>query len=304
MKAKESIEEYCQLAGQQWPAPSQIAAYRIAADASLASAFPHIRRDFYKVKLLRHADGVLRYGDQSVVVKGDVLLFVNPHLPYSWQQVGAPHTGYVCLFTEQFVTPHLKTASVGYSPLFRVGEAPALQLPTVVADRLSQLFEHLLQELQSEYAGRYELASSYLHVLLHEALKLLPVPALAPGTAAARLSAQFLAQLERQFPVVSPQHPLVMRTVADYAQCLGVHPNHLNKALKEATGKTTSEHLAGRLTDEARMLLHHSDWTLAEIGYCLGFEHPANFAAFFKKQTGQPPIAYRRQLGASAVAIA
>lgn len=104
--------------------------------------------------------------------------------------------------------------------------------------------------------------------------------------------------------MVSPQRPLAMRTVAEYAQYLGVHPNHLNKALKEATGKTTSEHLAGRLTDEARMLLHHSDWTLAEIGYCLGFEHPANFASFFKKQTGQPPAAYRRQLRAAAVAIA
>ena len=65
----------------------------------------------------------------------------------------------------------------------------------------------------------------------------------------------------------------------------------------------TTGHLAARLADEARALLRHSNWTLAEIGYCLGFEHPANFAAFFKQQVGQPPQAYRRQAAASATVI-
>ncbi|MGI4834907.1 MAG: helix-turn-helix domain-containing protein [Janthinobacterium lividum] len=303
MHTKESIKEYCRLAGRQWPAASHIAAYRIAASASLASSFPHVRRDFYKVKLLRQADGILHYGDQQAAIKGDALIFVNPHLPYSWQQVGGPHTGYTCLFTEQFITPHLKTASVAYSPLFRAGSVPVLLLPPALADRLSQLFEQLLAELNSEYAGRYELASSYLHLLLHEALKLRPVPARALGPAAARLSAQFLALLERQFPMASPRHSLGLRNAGEYARQLGVHPNHLNKALKEATGQTTTQHLAGRLADEARALLHHSNWTLAEIGYCLGFEHPANFAVFFKKQAGQPPQAYRRQALANSTAI-
>jgi AraC-like DNA-binding protein len=238
---------------------------------------------------------VLRYGDQQVAVSGDALLFINPHLAYSWQQEGALHTGYYCLFTESFITAGLKTASVASSPLFRVGSVPVLPLAVEAADRLSGLFEELMRELDSDYTGRYEVASSYLHLLLHKALKLIPTPTLPLGTAAARLGAQFLDLLERQFPLASPQHALALRTAGEYAHQLGVHPNHLNKALKEVTGKTTTEHLAGRLADEARALLHHSDWTLAEIGYCLGFEHPANFAAFFKKQTGQPPHAYRRQ---------
>lgn len=303
MQTRESPEEYAQVAGRPWPAASPIAAYRLAAGASRAEAFAHIRRDFYKLKLLRHADGVLHYGTRQVAVQGDALLFVNPQLPHSWQPVGSPYEGYVCLFTEQFVTPQLKTASVGHSPLFRVGAVPVLPLPAAVADRLGQLFEQLLQELDSDYANRYEVASSYLHLIIQEAMRLCPAPEVAPGTAAVRLSARFLALLERQFPVTSPQRPLALRTAAEYAQQLAVHPNHLNKALKQATGKTTTEHLAARLADEARALLHHSNWSPAEIGYCLGFGHPANFAVFFKKQTGQPPAAYRRQ-AAHSYAIA
>jgi AraC family transcriptional activator of pobA len=42
-------------------------------------------------------------------------------------------------------------------------------------------------------------------------------------------------------------------------------------------------------------LLLHSSWDIAEIGYCLGFEHASNFNIFFKKQTGQTPNHFRRQ---------
>ncbi|AMR28238.1 hypothetical protein A0257_14845 [Hymenobacter psoromatis] len=304
MNTKESLADYCRLAGRPWPAASPIAAYRLEPGTSRAAAFPHIRRDFYKVKLVRGASGVLRYGDQQVAVRGDALLLVNPRLPYSWEPVGPPYVGYVCLFTEQFITPHLKTAGVAHAPLFRAGAVPVLPLLPEEADRLGRLFEQLLAELDSEYVGRYELASSYLHVILHEPLKRLPTPAPPPGTAAARLSARFAELLERQFPLASPHQTLALRQAGEYARQLGVHANHLNKALKQTTGQITTDYLAARLADEARALLHHSDWTLAEIGYCLGFEHPTNFAAFFKKQTGQPPLAYRRQGRVLAAAIA
>ena len=162
MKITESLVEYSRLAGHEWPVFNQITAYRLAPATSRAATFAHIRRDFYKLKLLRQADGVLRYGDQQVAVQGDALLFVNPQLPHSWQSVGDPYAGYVCLFARQFVTPHLKTARVAHSPLFSVGAVPVLPLPAAVADHLSQLFEGLLHTLASDYAGRYEVASSYL----------------------------------------------------------------------------------------------------------------------------------------------
>jgi AraC family transcriptional activator of pobA len=44
---------------------------------------------------------------------------------------------------------------------------------------------------------------------------------------------------------------------------------------------------------EARALLQHTDWPVNLIGYCLGFEEPAHFSHFFKKNTGLPPLAVR-----------
>jgi AraC family transcriptional activator of pobA len=74
---------------------------------------------------------------------------------------------------------------------------------------------------------------------------------------------------------------------------LSVHVNHLNRAIRITTGKTTTEHIFDRLISEAKALLKHTNWNISEIGYCLGFEEPAHFNHFFKKQTSLTPSAFR-----------
>ncbi|OUJ72309.1 helix-turn-helix domain-containing protein [Hymenobacter crusticola] len=294
MNSPETIFEYAQQYGREWPAAGQVSAYRIE-DVASPSAFPHIRRDFYKVKLLCGAEGVLAYADQRVVVQDCALVFVNPLIPYSWQRLSGRETGFVCLFTEEFITPHLRTASVAGSPLFRVGGTPVLFPPPEIARLLRALFEQLLAELHSPYAHKYDLMRNYLQIILHESLKIAPAPpCYQPGTSAARLSTLFLDLLGRQFPLASPQHTLGFKNANEFARQLAVHPNHLNKALKATTGKTTTQHIAEKLIDEAKALLRHSNWSVADISYCLGFEHASNFNSFFKKHTGQPPNAYRK----------
>lgn len=69
--------------------------------------------------------------------------------------------------------------------------------------------------------------------------------------------------------------------------------NHLNKVLKENTGKTTTELITSRLTSEAKILLKQTDWNISEIAFSLGFEELAHFSNFFKKQTSFTPLAFR-----------
>jgi len=99
--------------------------------------------------------------------------------------------------------------------------------------------------------------------------------------------------LERQFPIESAERPLQLRTAQDYAQYLSVHINYLNSAVKEITGKSTTTHIAERITGEAKALLQHTDWNISEIAYALGFEYPTYFNNFFKKRTGAVPKSMR-----------
>jgi AraC-like DNA-binding protein len=112
-------------------------------------------------------------------------------------------------------------------------------------------------------------------------------------TASARVSSLFAELLERQFPIESPHQKLNLRTAKDYAGRLSVHVNHLNKVLKENTGKTTTKIISERLTQEAKILLKQTDWNISEIAYCLGFEEIAHFSNFFRRQTNLSPMAFR-----------
>ncbi|MES2487075.1 MAG: helix-turn-helix domain-containing protein, partial [Bacteroidota bacterium] len=44
---------------------------------------------------------------------------------------------------------------------------------------------------------------------------------------------------------------------------------------------------------EAKILLKHTDWNIAEISNSLGFEEAAHFNNFFKKQTTFTPSKFR-----------
>jgi AraC-like DNA-binding protein len=84
--------------------------------------------------------------------------------------------------------------------------------------------------------------------------------------------------------------------VADYAEAMHLTPNHLNEVIKKNTGKTAKEHIQTRLLMEAQRNALHTDCTLQEITYHLGFKDPAHFSKFFKKQSGLTFQEYRKKV--------
>jgi AraC-like DNA-binding protein len=102
---------------------------------------------------------------------------------------------------------------------------------------------------------------------------------------AQRITSVFLEFLERQFPIESVEHPLQLKTAQDFASNLFVHVNHLNSTVKKITGKSTTTHITDRMIHEARALLQHTNWIVAEIAYALGFEYPTYFNILQKKNS-------------------
>ena len=150
------------------------------------------------------------------------------------------------------------------------------------------------EELASDYAHKYDLLRAYVLELLHLGQKRQPITTLHPAhSAAARLTSRFVELLERQFPLETPQQRVPLRTAKDYADHLAVHVNHLNKVLKDRTGRTTTDLIGSRLAQEAKVLLRQTDWTLWEIADSLGFVDVAHFSHFFRRHAALSPGAYR-----------
>lgn len=251
------------------------------------------RRDFYKISLLL-GQGKLFYGNQEIEINRNALIFFNRNVPYSWEATSESQAGYFCLFTDDFVNDGNRSKNIADYPLFRSDTIPVFFINNDQQKDLFDIFEKMNRELESGYIHKYDLMRNYLDLIIHEAMKMQPSdPNGAHMNGSVRITSLFLELLERQFPIDSPEHKLQLKTAKDYAAKLAIHVNHLNRALKEVTGKTTTEHIIDRVMLHSKVMLRHSNWSITEVAYCLGFEYSAYFNNIFKKQTGITPKSYR-----------
>jgi AraC family transcriptional regulator, transcriptional activator of pobA len=251
------------------------------------------RKDFYKI-CLTTGESLINYSDRSFLMKGTILFFANPNVPYSWETISRSYVGYTCLFSEDFYKPSDRTESLQHSPLFKIGGTPIFEITEEKRDFLNGIFRNMMAEQSTNYTFKDDLIRNYINLIIHEALKLQPAENFDQvKNAAHRITNVFLELLERQFPVESTSRPLKLRTAQDYATTLNLHVNYLNRAVKETTGKSTTTHISERIASEAKALLLHTDWNVADIGYALGFEYPTYFNNFFKRVTGTNPTSLR-----------
>jgi AraC family transcriptional activator of pobA len=248
------------------------------------------RTDFYKIALIK-GTGILHLEDRDIEISGRALVFYNPNTPHLWESVSEKQEGYFCLFNNHFIAPSLSDNNFRNSPLYNTHLNPVYDLSKEQSDDLEMIFKKMLQEVETDYVKKYELLNHYLHIIIHEAHKMQPLNSSSEKypNASSRISTLFIELLERQFPVDSTEQSLKLKTPHDFADMLSVHVNHLNRAVKEVTGRSTTEIISARIANEANALLKHSNNSVAEIAYSLGFEHPSNFNIFFKKQTSKTP---------------
>jgi len=267
--------------------------FKVYRTDSSSGGHSYSRKDFYKINITIGKFAFF-YADRSIETNDAFLFFGNPRIPYSCEAISTVHHGYTCLFTEEFIKHSERSESLQHSPLFKLGGTPIFNLNIEQQKDIFQLFEKMIDEQNTDYNFKDDLIRNYINLIIHEAMKMQPSETDAKHkNAAERITAVFLELLERQFPIENTAHPLELKTAQDYAKHLSVHINYLNSAVKEVTGKPTTSHISERIIGEAKALLQHTDWNIAEIAYALGFAYPTYFNNFFKKKTGIIPKAAR-----------
>lgn len=267
--------------------------FQIEADAHATRTYS--RKDFYKI-CLTTGKSVIHYADRSFEQQGSVLFFGKPHIPYPWETISTTYVGFTVLFSEDFFRTSDRSESLQHSPLFKIGGTPVLKITEQQRGFLNTIFRKMIEEQQTEYTFKDDLIRNYINLIIHEALKLQPSEDCDPyNNASSRVTSVFLELLERQFPIESKDYPLQLRTAQDYANGLSLHVNYLNRAVKQITGKSTTSHISDRIIGEARALLRHTDWNIADIAYSLGFVYPPYFNNYFKRLTGTNPKSLRTQ---------
>ena len=254
---------------------------------------PYNRRTYYKISLINGKNRV-EYADKVLDIADHAVLFATPKIPYRYVPADRNQAGHFCVFTPDFM-PKSKTGfSLDRLPIFSPQSDFVFQITHRHYDDINSIFRKMHEEITSDYAFKYDLLRNYVLELIHFGQKLKPIePSQAHINASTRIFGLFIELLERQFPIENTTQILQLRTAKDFADTLKVHVNHLNKVLKETTGKTTTEIIGSRVSQEAKILLKQTSWNVSEIAYSLGFEEVAHFSNFFKKQTRLSPLAFR-----------
>jgi len=298
-KATESLEEFykCKLndlSGHLKKNVGQFNVFRIEDRIQSGTTSPtYIRRDFFKI-MFYQGENIFHFGDKSIPVKGSTLFFFNPQVPYTYDPLTKDTKGYFCVFKDEFFKESLRL-NLSELPLFAAGAQPVFHLNDHDILEVQGIFEKIYKEFNTEFIYKYELVRSYISELIYLAMKRQPSEQIFQHTdAGTRITSVFTEMLERQFPIESTSQRFEFRSPKAFADRLSVHVNYLNRAIKKTTGRTTTDHIFERLTGEAKALLKHTDWNIAEISYVLGFEDQAHFNNFFKKQTKLNPSSFRQ----------
>ena len=257
-------------------------------------AFPTAfsRKNFYKIKLIIGKNRCY-YADKTIEIKESAMLFANPLIPYHLENLEGPQTEYFCIFTEAFFHQfgHIKEY-----PIFKPEDHPVYFLNEQERKEIISIYEKMEEEIKSDYEYKYDVLRNLVYELIHKVMKMKPAAMVREKGSGAnlRIVNMFRELLDLQFPLEHPHQEMKLRRAQDFASHLSIHVNHLNRAVKIVTGKTTSNCISERIIQEAKMLLKHSNRSVSEIAYNLRFDAPTHFISFFRKQTDHTPASFRQ----------
>lgn len=246
---------------------------------------PH-RKDHYLVILVRKGGNARQWVDMKPhILQDDTLYFLGPGQLIVKEESTEIYSIGVG-FTPEFLSIH-DHASLADLPLLRnPHDAQGLAMTGADIEFTEDLFAKIAIEYNRPGEWQHRMLIAYLSVLLTYLSRLYLEQHKATEISPERiLLKDFQAKINESFQE--------LHEVGDYAAMLNISAGHLSEVVKMQSGRPAIKHIHERLTLEARRLLFHTNDSLKEIAFTLGFSDPSYFTRFFKRETGQTPSEYR-----------
>lgn len=250
---------------------------------------PH-RHNYYTVIILREGKGVHHIDFHSYPLGKREVHFVSPGQVHQVVESARPN-GFVLTFSERFLAfNQIDPEFISRINLFReYGDSPPLELDDNDFRRVEAYCKDMMEICLTDGQFNYEALGAYLKLIL-----------IACNQACDQSFKSHPQQYQAGLVILNDFKTMVAKayqkehSVGYYADRLMVSADHLNKTIKSLTGFTAKEYIARRIIVEAKRLLSFTSMSAKEIGYALGFNDPAHFSAFFKRETGRTASAFRK----------
>lgn len=241
------------------------------------------RKDFFEVLWLQDEYPLHKVSAEVAGVKGQWIYLMPPYRVHQLNKAGKK--GILFSFKRELLAEEDKEFALDVFRIFNIsGEFTTMLLTAEMAERLSKMYE-LLEAEYNDNAGNLVMIKSLLKVFLLQLIKIKKEEFTALDINQKRVY-EFLLLLE--------DHYIDERGMQFYADQLGLSTKRLNQVLKTVLNQTSIQLLHDRLILEAKRQIIHSDNSIKEIAWLLGFKDRPYFSRFFKVHTGQTPEAFQK----------
>lgn len=248
---------------------------------------PH-RTGFYHILWFQKGSSTHLVDFNPVKIKPNTILFLNKDTVQRFEEKGN-FDGKAILFTDSFFckteadTKFLRS-SILFNDLFSVSQ---LQL-----QKSSTIFSDLFQQMETELTNTKDNhQADILQNLLHNFLLHSDRERRKQNFTEVKKSADldyvmlFKDLLENQFRK--------QKMVSNYAGQLRVTEKRLNQATSKVLDKSPKQMIDERIMLETKRLLAHTNESVKEIGFEMGFDEPTNFIKYFRKHHNSTPVEFR-----------
>ncbi|MCX2484662.1 helix-turn-helix domain-containing protein [Pedobacter sp. MR2016-24] len=292
-----TISEFHQFRGLPKPQHPLISVINLADVKNMPEGENSILLDFYSIALKRNFNAKMKYGQQEYDFDEGIMFFISPgqifRIEVEKDKI-MDQSGWMLLVHPDFLWNTPLTKIIAQSEFFSYSVHEALFLSDKEENQIAAIMQNIQQEYHSNIdqfsqnvmLGHLELILTYSHRYYNRQFITRKIS-----------SHMVINRLENILSTCFEEEMLSkngLPTVQYIAETLNMSPNYLSALLKALTGQSTQQHIHDQLIKIAKEKLSITSYSVSEIAYQLGFEHPQSFNKLFKRYTDMTPNSFRK----------
>lgn len=250
--------------------------------------------DFYKISFKTNFNGKIRYGHGFYDFEEGGMSFVSPGQILRMQEEEADYSGMSLHIHPDFIRPYSLNANIKQYGFFSYTASEALYLSEKEKETILSVFISIQNELNERIdTFSQDVIISQIELLLNYSNRFYNRQFITRKA----VNNDVLAKLEMVLNTYFDDEKSLLEglpTVQFVADELHLSSRYLSDLLRNTCGQNTQQFIHDKLIEKAKEYIMKGTFSIAEIAYKLGFEHPQSFNKLFKKKTNTTPVEFQQ----------
>jgi AraC-like DNA-binding protein len=249
--------------------------------------------DYYKISFKTNFKGKIKYGHGFYDFEEGGMSFVSPGQILKMQDEEVDYNGMSLHIHPDFIRPYSLNTNIKKYRFFGYSASEALYLSEKEKGIILGVFVSIRNELNERIDNfSQDVIISQIELLLNYSNRFYNRQFITRKA----VNHDVLAKLENLIDAYFNDEKTLLNgvlTVQFLADELNLSPRYLSDLLRNLCGQNTQQFIHDKLIEKAKEYIVNGTFSVSEIGYKLGFEHPQSFNKLFKKKTNLSPVAFK-----------